>query len=116
MVIIESSSGVRAALPILVVTAMLSGCASDYVWTRTEPPSTHHEWVVAHSKQALHNVCARSYETHPSLAACAFQIRQTGKCWVYSVWTADEAKRAYAGDRDDLYTHEMRHCEGMRHP
>ena len=115
--VVSSANALRRSIVGAMLSGFLvSGCAADYVWTRAEPPSATREWVVVHSKQALHNVCARSYDTHPSLAACAFQIRQTGKCWVYSVWTAEEATRQYAGDRDDLYTHEMRHCEGMRHP
>lgn len=109
------------ALGRLVIGAVLvgfgvNGCASDYVWLQAGAPSATHEWVVVHDRRALHDICAISQDRAPSLGACAFQIRQTGKCWVYSVWSADEAKRQYAGDGDDLYSHEMRHCQGYRHP
>lgn len=100
----------------LIASLVVTGCAADYAWNQAGPPSATYEWVVVHDRRALHDICAISRDRAPSLAACAFQIRQTGKCWVYSVWTAEEAKRQYAGDRDDLYTHEMRHCQGYRHP
>jgi hypothetical protein len=67
------------------------------------------------SKAALHEVCAVTMEKAPRLAACAFQIQATGKCWIYSIFSEQDAKQVYAGDQLNLWEHEMKHCQGFRH-
>jgi len=93
---------------------LLFGCA-DYEWRKVSPPSTSYEWTVIGSKDELHKVCGINMERVPRLAACAFQIHETKKCWIYSVHSEEEAKRVYAGDQLNLREHEMKHCQGFRH-
>ena len=97
-------------LPLLLMV----GCA-DYAWELKSKPSSSYEWVVVSNKESLHQVCAIALEKAPRLAACAFQIQSTGKCWIYSIYTAEQAKLVYAGDQLDLFEHEMKHCQGWRH-
>jgi hypothetical protein len=93
---------------------LLFGC-SDYQWTQIRPPSESYEWKVIASKDELHKVCAIELERVPRLAACAFQIRESGKCVVFSLYSEEEARRQYAGDQLSLWEHEMKHCQGFRH-
>jgi hypothetical protein len=93
---------------------LLAGC-SQYEWTGKFPESKEYEWVVVHNKLSLHNVCAISFDKNPTLAACAFQIQESGKCYIYSIWTEDEARRVRDLDGESIYEHEKRHCKGERH-
>lgn len=94
---------------------LLAGC-TEYHWAEQRfPPSESYEWVVVHNKASLHNICAIPFEKNPTLAACAFQFQQTQKCWIYSIWSEDEAKHVLSGDGLNLLEHELMHCKGYRH-
>lgn len=40
----------------------------------------------------------------------------TGHCFIYSNAPESEAPRVLSRDGDDLWSHELRHCRGWRHP
>jgi hypothetical protein len=96
----------------LIALVLLPGCATDYQWYLEKPPSTRYEWIVV-KYQNLLSLC-KAPDTMRNLGACAHQY-DDGLCVIWSHMTEDEAKRAMSGDGIDLWTHELRHCEGWRH-
>jgi hypothetical protein len=91
-----------------LILLLLSGCASTPYWTQAGPPSKEYVWT-RESSANISELCSGHL-------ACAFQIKQTGVCWIYSVFSEEQAKREQSNDGALwLREHELKHCNGWAH-
>lgn len=108
---------------LLVALVALSGCAA---WEVDHPgfQMKSLEWVhVAgdNAQQRLHNLCGKPFVAfNGQLLACAIRIRESGTCFVYSLYSQPESHYVYAWDGNSVYQHEVGtadvpgHCGGGR--
>ena len=100
------------AVFVLVGVLHLQGCATDYTWTRQHEAAESVLWRKV-SRDEMYRLCNSTRDQAPNRGGCAHWYPKI--CEVWSMYSEDEAKRTMSGDGLDLYTHEVRHCEGFGH-
>lgn len=93
----------------LLLALLVSGCATtgwhrefDFAFQRLE--WNHIQGPNAY--QRMVNLCGDA----PHLMGCAFRIKESGLCVVFSVYSQEQAKLVRTNAGVSLYEDEMRHC------
>ena len=91
-----------------LILMLLAGCTGAPYWVQAGTPSKERVWTTG-SPAYIANLCNGK-------VACAFQIKQTGVCWIYSTFSEDQAAHEQSGDGVlSLRDHEIKHCDGWTH-
>lgn len=96
-----------------LIVLLLSGCVSIYSdWKQVYPPSVTREWHQV-SRTQMYALCAIDARVSPNLAACGMQLQTSSRCDVFSYLSEAEAKSSF--NAENIWEHEMKHCDGYRH-
>jgi len=98
----------------LILLLLLSGCTSIYGdWKQVFHASEIREWHQV-SRTQMYALCDIDARVTPNLIACGFQ--RNGRCDTFSFLSEAEAKDPFNPYGENVWRHEMKHCDGWRHP
>lgn len=110
---------------LLLAATLLFSCGEPasnkvdgYTWYKAQERSVSYSWI----ELSFMDLTVMCHTNDPGLLACAYAIAD-GKCWVYSRFDEETAKRYIPVGRTTLFEHEVwsdrdsrvGHCAGNKH-